>query len=121
MSKRKSGMPSMKHIRITPEKGIEIIEAHALPALKPLQQSDKCAYRRFSDHRIAIVQIQKTATKPLVAVSPKGEPLHGEVFILGLRHTVDWLEFAGLTDDQVNIVKTELKLTSETNTEAGCI
>jgi hypothetical protein len=101
----------MKHIRISLEKGIEIIEAEALPALKPLQQSDKCAYRCFSDHRIAIVQPQKTIEKPVVAISPKGEPLRGDVFILGLRHTVDWLEFAGLTDEQVNLVTEELKLT----------
>jgi hypothetical protein len=113
MSKRKSDMPEMKHIRISPEKGIEIIEAGTLPAIKPLQQSDKCAYRRFSDHRIAIVQLQKAAAKPLVAVSPKGEPLHGEVFILGLRHSIDWLEFAGLTDEQVDLVRNELKLTPE--------
>jgi hypothetical protein len=98
----------MKHIRISPEKGIEIIETEALPALKPLQKSDKCAYRRFSDHRIAIVQPQKAQAKPQVAVSPKGEPLYGEVFILGLRHTLDWLEFAGLTDEQVDIVQAEL-------------
>lgn len=104
----------MKHIRISPEKGIEIIEADVLPALKPLQQSDKCAYRRFSDHRIAIVQPQKTVAKPMVAVSPKGEPLHGEVLILGLRHSVDWLEFAGLTDEQVNIVREELTLMRDT-------
>lgn len=102
----------MKHIRISPERGIEIIEAEALPALKPLQQSDKCAYRRFSDHRIAIIQPQKAQAKPQVAVSPKGEPLHGEVLIMGLRHTVDWLEFAGLTDEQVDIVQTELRLRS---------
>jgi hypothetical protein len=100
----------MKHIRITPEQGIEIIETEALPALKPLQQSDKCAYRRFSDPKIAIIQPQKSCVRPLVAFSPTGEPLHGEVFIMGLRHTVDWLEFAGLTDEQVNIVQTELKL-----------
>jgi hypothetical protein len=102
----------MKHIRISPERGIEIIEAEALPALKPLQQSDKCAYRRFSDHRIAIVQPQKAQIKPLVAVSSKGDLLHGEVFIMGLRHTMDWLEFAGLTDEQVDIVQTELRLSS---------
>jgi hypothetical protein len=82
-----------------------------LPPLKPLQQSDKCAYRRFSDPKIAIVQLQTTLAKPVVAVSPKGEPLRGEVFIMGLRHTVDWLEFSGLTDEQVNIVQTELTLT----------
>jgi hypothetical protein len=102
-------MPEMKHIRISLEKGIEIIEAEALPALKPLQQSDKCAYRRFSDPRIAIVQPQKALAKPVVAVSPKGEPLHGDVFILGLRHTLDWIEFAGLTDEQVNLVQAELQ------------
>jgi hypothetical protein len=102
----------MKHIRICPEKGIEIIEAEALPALKPLHQSDKCAYRRFSDHRIAIIQLQNAQAKPQVAVSPKGEPLHGEVFIMGLRHTVDWPEFAGLTDEQVDIVQTEIRLSS---------
>ena len=100
----------MKHIRISPEKGIEIIEAEALPALKPLQQSDKCTYRRFSDPRIAIVQPQRAQAKPQVAVSPKGEPLHGEVFIMGLRHTVDWMDFAGLTDEQVSIVQAELGL-----------
>jgi hypothetical protein len=102
----------MKHIRITPEQGIEIIDGAALPALTPLQQSDKCAYRRFSDPRIAIVQPQKSLVTPLVAVSPKGDPLHGEVFIMGLRHTVDWLEFAGLTDEQVDIVQAELRLSS---------
>ncbi|NJN39469.1 MAG: hypothetical protein HC790_13520 [Acaryochloridaceae cyanobacterium CSU_3_4] len=106
-------MPEMKHIRISPEKGIEIIDADALPALKPLQQSDKCAYRRFSDPRIAIVQPQKALAEPVVAVSPKGEPLHGNVFILGLRHTVDWIEFAGLTDEQVNLVRAELQFNPE--------
>lgn len=100
----------MKHIRISPEKGIEIIETEALPALKPLQQSEKCAYRRFSDPRIAIVQLQNAQALPLVAVSPKDEPLRGEVFILGLRHTVDWMEFVGLTDEQVGIVQSELKI-----------
>jgi hypothetical protein len=100
----------MKHIRITPEQGIEIIDGEALPALKPLQQSDKCAYRRFSDPRIAIVQLQNAQTLPLVAVSPTGEPLCGEVFILGLRHSFDWLEFVGLTDEQMGIVKSELKM-----------
>lgn len=103
----------MKHIRISPEQGIEIIEAATLPPLKPLQQSDKCNYRRFSDPKIAIVQPQKAQAKPLVAISPKGEPLYGEVFILGLRHTVDWMEFAGLTDEQVNIVQNELILSVE--------
>ena len=102
----------MKHIRISPEKGIEIIEAEALPALKPLQQSDKCTYRRFSDPRIAIVQPQRAQAKPQVAVSPKGEPLYGEVFIMGLRHTFNWLEFAGLTDEQADIVQNELRLSS---------
>lgn len=106
-------MLEMKHIRISPQKGIEIIDADTLPALKPLQQSDKCAYRRFSDPRIAIVQPQKALAKPVVAVSPKGEPLHGDVFILGLRHTVDWIEFAGLTDEQVNLVKEELQFSQE--------
>ena len=100
----------MQHIRISPEKGIEIIETEALPALKPLQQSDKCAYRRFSDPRIAIVQPQRAQAKPQVAVSPKGEPLHGEVFIMGLHHNVDWMDFAGLTDEQVSIVQAELGL-----------
>jgi hypothetical protein len=100
----------MKHIRISPEHGLQTLEIPALPALKPLQQSDKCAYRRFSDHRIAIVQLQNAQALPQVAVSPKGEPLHGEVFIMGLRNTVDWMEFAGLTDEQVCIVKAELGL-----------
>jgi hypothetical protein len=100
----------MQYIHIDLEHGIETIEAAALPPLKPLQQSDKCTYRRFSDHRIAIVQLQNAQAKPQVAVSPKGEPLHGEVFIIGLRNTVDWMEFAGLTDEQVCIVKAELGL-----------
>jgi hypothetical protein len=99
-----------KHIRISPDQGIDIIDAEALPALKPLQQSDKCAYRRFSDHRIAIVQPQMAQALPLVAVSPTGEPLHGEVFILGLRHSFDWLKFVGLSDEQVGIVQSELKM-----------
>jgi hypothetical protein len=30
-------MLEMKHIRISPQKGIEIIDADTLPALKPLQ------------------------------------------------------------------------------------
>jgi hypothetical protein len=100
----------MKHIRISPEKGIETIEATVLPPLKPLQQSEKCTYRRFSDHRIAIVQLQNAQALPLVAVSPKGEPLHGEVLILGLRHSIDWMEFVGLSDEQVGIVQSELKM-----------
>jgi hypothetical protein len=100
----------MQYIHITPETGIETIEAAALPPLKPLQQSEKCTYRRFSDHRIAIVQLQNAQALPLVAVSPKDEPLRGEVFILGLRHTVDWMEFVGLTDEQVGIVQSELKI-----------
>jgi hypothetical protein len=100
----------MKHIRISPEHGLQTLEIPALPALKPLQQSEKCAYRRFSDHRIAIVQLQNAQALPQVAVSPKGEALHGEVFILGLRHSIDWMEFAGLTDEQVGIVQSELKM-----------
>jgi hypothetical protein len=98
----------MQYIHITPTAGLKTIEATVLPALKPLQQSDKCTYRRFSDHRIAIVQLQNAQALPLVAVSPTGEPLYGEVFILGLRHSVDWLEFVGLTDEQVCIVQNEL-------------
>jgi hypothetical protein len=81
-----------------------------LPALKPLQQSEKCTYRRFSNPKIEIVQLQNTHALPLVAVSPKGEALHGEVFILGLRNTVDWMEFTGLSDEQVRIVQRELKM-----------
>ena len=100
----------MQYIHITPETGIQTIEAPALPPLKPLQQSEKCAYRRFSDPRIAIVQLQNSQALPLVAVSPKGEALHGDVFILGLRHNFDWLEFTGLSDEQVGIVQSELKL-----------
>ena len=100
----------MQYIHITPTFGLEIIEAPALPPLKPLQQSDKCAYRRFSDHRIAIVQLQNATAKPLIAISPKGEALHGEVFIMGLRHGVDWMEFVGLSNEQVRVVQRELKL-----------
>ena len=100
----------MQYIHITPTTGLQTIEAAALPPLKPLQQSQKCAYRRFSDHRIAIVQLQNATAKPLVAVSPQGEPLHGDVFILGLRHSIDWMEFVGLSNEQVGIVQSELKM-----------
>ena len=65
-------MPEMKHIRISPEKGIEIIDADALPALKPLQQSDKCAYRRFSDPRDCDCSTSESFGKASGSRQPQG-------------------------------------------------
>ena len=100
----------MKYIRVRPDQGIEVIEAEAIPSLHRLQQSNMCAYSRFSDPRITIVQTQKGLAKPLTAIGPKGEALHGELFIIGLRNIISRIEFVGLTDEQIGIVQTELKL-----------
>jgi hypothetical protein len=108
----------MKYICVTQHKGLEVIETDEMPKLKPFPQSAKaspnCVYRRFSDHRIAIVQNPQAPTEqlPVVAVSPIGEPLHGDLLIFGLRKTIDWVDFAGLTDDQVALVQAQLKLAS---------
>jgi hypothetical protein len=107
---------TMKYIRVSQQKGIEVLETDEMPKLKPMQTSTdasvKCVYRRFSDHRIAIVGDAKAPQKqlPVVAVSPIGEPLHGDLLILGLKKTIDWVDFAGLTDDQVTIVQNQLKV-----------
>ncbi len=108
----------MKYICVTQLKGLEVIETDEMPKLKPLPQSAKassnCVYRHFSDHRIAIVQrdSEPQGQKPVVALSPIGEPLHGDLLILGLRKSIDWVDFVGLTDDQVALVQAQLKLAS---------
>jgi hypothetical protein len=81
----------MKYIRTSPQAGLEIIETATI--FHPLGQ---CHYRRFSDHRIAIVDQGKAQV------------------IVGLRNTIDAVEFTGLTDEQILLVQRELRLTSGT-------
>jgi hypothetical protein len=78
----------MKYIRFI-QNNIEIIEAATLP--QPLGQ---CHYRRFTDHRIAIVDQGKAQV------------------IVGLRNTLSGVELTGLTDEQILLVQRELRLTS---------
>jgi hypothetical protein len=78
----------MKYIRSI-QNNIEIIETATIPQLL-----GQCHYRRFTDHRIAIVDQGKAQV------------------IVGLRNTIDAVEFTGLTDEQILLVKRELRLTS---------
>jgi hypothetical protein len=79
----------MKYIRTSPQAGLEIIETATI--FHPLSQ---CHYRRFTDHRIAIVDQGKAQV------------------ILGLRNTLSGVELTGLTDEQALLVQKETRLTS---------
>jgi hypothetical protein len=89
----------MKYIRISQESGVEVVESEFMPLFKPLQPLEESIYRLFSDRQTAIIF---------------GE--NGQIFIFGLRNNVEGVGLTGLSEEQATIVRTELKMSTDTTT-----
>lgn len=111
----------MKYIYISPARGIEVIEQAQKPTLRELRVAvgrlgEEAFIENlqlcFSDRSIIILCDDERDAKglPLVAISPVGDRLRGNVIIMGSRYTDHELDYIELTDAQIAIVLNEITI-----------